>query len=357
MIVVGEKINGSIPAAARAIARRDADWIRDMARRQAEAGADFIDVCASVEFEELETLRWMIDQVQSVTDTPISIDSPSTETLARVYQFCRRPGLFNSVSMEKTKEVDRIFGIMRENPGWEVIAMLSDDDGIPKCAADRLKALDRIMRKAEAYGIDPFRIHIDPIVEAEAYIDPEQEDGPGIAMVTKVADEIRSRYPALHITSAISNISHGLPARKYMNYSFAVLMLAHGLDSAILDPLDRGLLAVADAAEKLLAFPEDRQQDLAAAVQKSGAESCGFPLSERGVSEQEGRKYAEMAAVALAMKRLGAGVDAMNLNDVDRDVLGAAYAAAALLGLEEEGSCVEYVDAYKSGLFGTKKKK
>ena len=117
MIVVGEKINGSIPAAARAIARRDADWIRDMARRQAEAGADFIDVCASVEFEELETLRWMIDQVQSVTDTPISIDSPSTETLARAYQFCRRPGLFNSVSMEKTKEVDRIFGIMRENPG------------------------------------------------------------------------------------------------------------------------------------------------------------------------------------------------------------------------------------------------
>ena len=48
MIVVGEKINGSIPAAARAIARRDADWIRDMARRQAEVGADFIDVCASV---------------------------------------------------------------------------------------------------------------------------------------------------------------------------------------------------------------------------------------------------------------------------------------------------------------------
>ena len=48
MIVVGEKINGSIPAVARAIAERDADWIRGMARRQAEAGADFIDVCASV---------------------------------------------------------------------------------------------------------------------------------------------------------------------------------------------------------------------------------------------------------------------------------------------------------------------
>ena len=62
----------------------------------------------------------------------------------------------------------------------------------------------------------------------------DREDGPGIAMVAKVADEIRSRYPALHITSAISNISHGLPARKYMNYSFAVLMLSHGLDLSLI---------------------------------------------------------------------------------------------------------------------------
>lgn len=352
MIVVGEKINGSIPAAARAIAQRDADWICDMARRQAEAGADFIDVCASVEFEELETLHWMIEQVQSVTDTPISIDSPSTETLARAYQFCRRPGLFNSVSMEKTKEVDRIFGIMRENPGWEVIAMLSDDDGIPKCAADRLKVLDRIMRKAEEYEIDPFRIHIDPIVEAEAYIDPEQEDGPGIAMVTKVADEIRSRYPALHITSAISNISHGLPARKYMNYSFAVLMLAHGLDSAILDPLDPGILAVVGAAEKLLALPEQELKKTAVSIQENGPEGCSLPLPDGVLSETDGRRYAELAAVILAVKLLEAGPEAMNLDCGDGDVIGAAFASAALLGLEEEGSCVEYVDAYKSGLFG-----
>ena len=357
MIVVGEKINGSIPAAARAVAERDAEWIRDMARRQAEAGADFIDVCASVEFEEPETLRWMIETIQSVTDVPISIDSPSTETLAQVYKSCRSPGLFNSVSMEKKKEIDRIFRIMKENPGWEVIALLSGDDGIPKCAADRLRVFDDIMGKAKEYGIAPSRIHIDPIVEAEAYIDPEQEDGPGISVVTKVADEIRARYPVLHITSAISNISHGLPARKYMNYSFAVLMLAHGLDCGILDPLSHGILDVVNAAEKLLALPESAQQELAVSVQKNGPESCSLPLSDRGVFEREGRKYAEMAAVVLAMKRLGAGVEAMNLGTVDSDILGAAYAAAALLGLEEEGSCVEYVDAYKSGLFGRTEKK
>lgn len=38
MIIIGEKINGAIPSAAEAIARRDEEFIRDLARRQTEAG-------------------------------------------------------------------------------------------------------------------------------------------------------------------------------------------------------------------------------------------------------------------------------------------------------------------------------
>ena len=49
MIIIGEKLNGSIPSVAKAIAERDADLIRERARMQAEAGATFLDVCASVE--------------------------------------------------------------------------------------------------------------------------------------------------------------------------------------------------------------------------------------------------------------------------------------------------------------------
>ena len=62
MIVIGEKINGSIPSVAEAIAKRDADFIKQRAIAQTEAGATFIDCCASVpEAEEVETLKWMID--------------------------------------------------------------------------------------------------------------------------------------------------------------------------------------------------------------------------------------------------------------------------------------------------------
>ena len=97
MIIIGEKINGSIPSVAEALARRDADFIKQRAIAQTEAGATFIDCCASVpEAQEVETLRWMIDCIQSVTDLPISVDSPSTKVLSEAYKFCNKPGLFNS---------------------------------------------------------------------------------------------------------------------------------------------------------------------------------------------------------------------------------------------------------------------
>jgi len=77
LIIIGEKINGSIPSMGRAIAARDAAYIRDIARKQAESEVDFIDVCASVDTGEAETLAWLIGLVQEVCDTPLSVDSPS----------------------------------------------------------------------------------------------------------------------------------------------------------------------------------------------------------------------------------------------------------------------------------------
>ena len=35
----------------------------------------------------METLKWMIDCIQEVTDLPISIDSPSPDVLAQAYKF------------------------------------------------------------------------------------------------------------------------------------------------------------------------------------------------------------------------------------------------------------------------------
>lgn len=252
MIIIGEKINGSIPVVAEAIANRDAEFIKNRAKMQAEANASFIDCCASVpEAQEVETLHWMIDCIQEVTDLPISVDSPSPAVLAEAYKFCKRPGLFNSVSGEGNK-LDTIFPIMAQpgNEKWEVIALLSDDTGIPKSAADRLRVFDKIMAKAKEYGIAPSRIHVDPLVEMLCTSEN------GIETNIEVIQTVRKQYPDIHITAAVSNISFNLPVRKLINQGFLVLAMNAGLDSAIMDPVNRDMLGLVYATEALLGLDD-----------------------------------------------------------------------------------------------------
>ena len=250
MIIIGEKINGSIPAVAKAIAERDAAFIKARAVAQEEAGATFIDCCASVPEEvEVETLKWMIECIQEVSDLPIAVDSPSADVLAEAWKFCKRPGLINSVSGEGDK-IDKIFPILAENKGWQVIALLSDDTGIPKNAADRLKVFDKIMAKAKEYGIAPSRIHIDPLVEMLCTSEN------GIETNIEVITSVREQYPSIHITAAVSNISFNLPVRKMINLGFTVLAMNAGLDSAILDPTNRDMMGLIFATEALLGLDD-----------------------------------------------------------------------------------------------------
>lgn len=249
MIIIGEKINGSIPSVAKAIAEKDADFIRNLAKVQADAGAAFIDVCASVDNSiELATVKWLIDLVQEVTDTPVAIDSPNVRICAEAMKFCNRPGLINSVSMEGSK-TEVIFPLIADTD-WECAALLCDDTGLPQDAEKRLAVFAAIMKKAQKYNIAPARLHIDPLVQMLC----TSEDG--INTVTAVIRQIKAQYPAIHVTGGGSNISFNLPARKLVNQAFLVLAMNAGMDSAIIDPLNRDLMGMIYATEALLGLDE-----------------------------------------------------------------------------------------------------
>ena len=248
MIIIGEKLNGSIPSVGKAIAARDADFIRDLAKRQSDAGATYIDVCASVKENEVETLKWMIDLVQEVTDTPIAVDSPDPHALVAALPFCKKQGLVNSISMEGDK-INTILPVIADT-NWECVALLCDDTGIPQSAEKRLQVFGDLMASVKEYGIAPERLHIDPLVEMLC----TSEDG--VSMIIEVMQEIKKQYPTIHITGAVSNISFNLPARKMVNQAFAVLAMNAGLDSAIFDPLNRDLLGMIYATEALLGLDD-----------------------------------------------------------------------------------------------------
>ena len=247
MIIIGEKINGSIPSVAKAIAERNEDWIRNLAKIQTEAGADFIDVCASVKDGELETLHWLIDLVQEVTDTPICIDSPDPQVCVSAMPFCKKPGLINSVSMEGNK-ADVIFPAIAGTT-WQCVALLCAK-GIPQSAEDRLNVFDQLMVKAKEYNIAPSRLHIDPLVEMLC----TSEDG--ISMVVEVIQTVKEKFPSIHVTGAVSNISFNLPVRKLLNQAFLVLAMNAGMDSAVLDPTNRDMMGMMYATEAMLGLDD-----------------------------------------------------------------------------------------------------
>ncbi|SHN51803.1 methyltetrahydrofolate cobalamin methyltransferase [Desulfitobacterium chlororespirans] len=245
MIIIGEKINGTIPSVKQAIAAKNKEFIHDLALKQGQAGAAYLDVCAGTAPElEAETLAWLIDIVQQATDTPISIDSPNPHAIAAVFNCVKRPGLINSVSLEGDK-CEVIFPLIEGTP-WQVVALTCDNDGIPKDVLSRVRIAVAMVEKAQAYAITPDRIHIDPLVTALP------ADNQSLLNFAAAARQVRELYPDINVTSGLSNISFGLPLRKIINQNFLALGMFAGMNSAILDPLNRDIIATILAVEALL---------------------------------------------------------------------------------------------------------
>ena len=230
MIKIGEKLNGAIKPVAEAIQNRDAAFLQERARKQQAEGADYLDVCAAVNEHEIETLRWMIDTVQAVSDLPLCVDSPDPSACVAAMTFCSRAGIINSVSMEGNK-TEIVFSAI-EDTDWGVIALLCDDSGIPADADGRMAVLERILERAAYYGIAEERIFIDPLVEALS------ANSNAFLIFTDCVRRIRAAHPKLHIVSGMSNISFGLPKRKQLHGAFLTLAGEAGMDAAICDPAD-----------------------------------------------------------------------------------------------------------------------
>ena len=245
MIIIGEKINGTIPKVGQAIAEKNAAFIRDLAVRQAEAGANFIDVCASTapELEE-ETLIWLMNIVQDAVDTPLCIDSPTPSMIAKVFKHARKPGLINSVSEEADK-TEIIFPLI-EGTDWQVVALTCDNKGIPYDVETRVNITKNLVEKAAKYNISPDRIHIDPLVMALS------TDTTSMVKFLGTLKAIKELYPTIKVTSGLSNISFSMPLRKVINQNFFTIAIYAGMDSAIMDPLNRDMMATLLATEALL---------------------------------------------------------------------------------------------------------
>jgi 5-methyltetrahydrofolate--homocysteine methyltransferase len=249
MIIVGERINGTRSRVRDAIMARDADFVEGEAQQQAEAGADHIDVNAGTGPErEADDLVWLVQTVQAAVTLPVCIDSPNVAALRAGLETADGKAMLNSASAEEER-MQAVLELAHRH-GARVIGLTMDDAGLPSTAEDRVSIAKTLVAKAEEIGIDRDDIFLDPLARTVA-VENEQ----GAAFLDAVSG-IRQALPGVHVICGLSNISFQMPARRLLNRTFLAMAMARGMDAAIVDPLDGGLMAAVCAANVLLGQDE-----------------------------------------------------------------------------------------------------
>jgi 5-methyltetrahydrofolate--homocysteine methyltransferase len=229
--IIAEKINGTREEIAKAIRERDTAVIQDLALAQTAAGATWLDVNAGTHpSREPDDLVWLVETIQSVVETPLSLDSASPQALQAAIPATERTPMINSISGEANR-LTGILPIVAEH-GCPVIALALDGKKIAAEAGSRFDVIRRVMTETRAEGVPDSLVYVDPLVMTVG------TDNQSAQVTFDIMRRVREEFPDAHLTLGLSNVSFGLPARSFINRYFLALAIQAGLDSAILDPLD-----------------------------------------------------------------------------------------------------------------------
>jgi len=247
--IVGERINATRKRIAKALERRDEAFIQAEARKQADAGADVIDVNADARVgHEAEDLQWLVRTVQAAVDLPLCLDTASLEAHETALKAHRGQALLNSANAEPGR-LDSLLPLVKEHDA-ELVCLTTGKAGVPQNADERVVLAHQMAEAVSKAGFPLDRIYFDPAVTAVA------TDGSAGRDLIEAVRRIRSEIPEAHVICGVSNVSFGLPQRGLLNRGFLAMLLASGLDAVILDPTRPGMMPTVRAAQALLGRDE-----------------------------------------------------------------------------------------------------
>jgi len=248
MIIVGERINTTRKSIRKAVEERDTGFIQDEAKKQADAGANYIDVNSGTSVKnEVEDMKWLVETVQAVVELPLCIDSPNPEALEAGLAIHKGKPIINSITGEQSR-MEMILPLV-EKYKTSVVALTMDETGMPHTAAQRTDIAKKIVDAVVKRGIAEEDIYFDALVRPIS-TEPKQaieflDSLKGIKSLGKVKT-----------ICGLSNISFGLPKRGLINAAFLNMAVYAGLDAALIDPLDKGMLAAVKISDALLGRDE-----------------------------------------------------------------------------------------------------
>jgi len=248
MIVIGEKINASIPGIKPIIENRDDGKLLEIAKKQADAGATYIDVnvgTGAPSAEEADQMRWAVGVIQKEVDKPLCIDSADPAVLeAGLAARNGKPSLVNSTKAEE--EILSQIVPLAAKFGTPLVGLAMDETGIPKTVEGRINACKKIVAACEKHGVPVEHLFFDALV-----IPVSTDETQGLVTLNTLA-AIKREFPTSKTVIGLSNVSYGMPSRAVMNAAFMQMAVYAGLDAVIMDPLDQNMSNAVKTAEALV---------------------------------------------------------------------------------------------------------
>ncbi len=256
MIAIGERINGMFLDVKQAIEEKDKTVIQDLAKRQTECGASYLDVNVGTAAADQEgTMAWLVETIQETCKTPLCLDSQKLNVIAAGLKAADTSMgiLLNSTPLNKKSDeevLDKFIEMAQSaGPEGKIIALTMDKNGVPQDVDTRVSIAAEIVEKAMGAGFEMHRLFVDPIVLPVKVPDAQQQPNNIIAAIGQI---IYLSDPPPHIVVGLSNLSQGASERSLINRTFLVMAASHGLDAAIVDVLDDELVDTLATGEMLL---------------------------------------------------------------------------------------------------------
>jgi 5-methyltetrahydrofolate corrinoid/iron sulfur protein methyltransferase len=246
MIIISERINGQFKSVGRAIDEKNEDFLKNLAKEQVAAGADYLDISTGPGVSNPEdTMKWMVETVQSAVDVPLCVDTPQPGTMEAGVSAVKNKAMINSTTADIEK-MQTLFELAKKY-NTEIICLTLDEKGIPQDVDKRCEFAMLMISTAMEYDIPMERLYLDPLVLPTC---AAQDQGPKVIEAIRMFKTLSD--PPVNTVVGLSNISNGAKNISMLNRIYASMLMSSGLDSAIMDPSDQDLVEAVRTAEILL---------------------------------------------------------------------------------------------------------
>ncbi len=236
MYIIGENIHIISPRVKEALAEKDIRFFQELALKQVEAGAHYLDLNIGPQKKAgHEIMPWLVKGIQEVVDVPLALDTTNLAAIEEGLKVAKHQCIINSTSAEE----ERLATVppLAKKYNAKLIALTMGKSGIPVSAEERVNiALERLIPRAVELGIPMEDLLIDPLVLTVSGCQEYCPECIEAVRLLKLAGD-----PPPMTNAGLSNVSNAVPSemRPLLNRTYLVMLMAVGLDYVIANPLDR----------------------------------------------------------------------------------------------------------------------